>query len=50
MNQLPNLVAHCVWANRAWLRFIANNAASNEWLLGRLSHIMLGERAWFQIL
>ena len=48
MNQLQKLVAHCVWANRAWLRFIVNNATSNEWLLGRLSHIMLGERAWFQ--
>src|SRR5437764_15295440 len=48
MNQLPRLVAHCTWANRAWLRFIVDGAACDEWLLGRLSHIMLGERAWFQ--
>src|SRR6476661_11163407 len=48
MNQLPQLVAHCTWANRAWLQFIVDKAASDDWLLRRLSHIMLGERAWFQ--
>src|SRR6478672_5872724 len=48
MNQLPKLVAHCTWATRAWLQFIVDKAASGDWLLRRLSHIMLGERAWFQ--
>src|SRR6478736_7918992 len=48
MNQLPQLAAHCTWANRAWLQFIVDTAASDDWLLRRLSHIMLGERAWFQ--
>ena len=48
MNQLPKLVAHCTWANRAWLQFIVDKAASDDWLLRRLSHILLGERAWFQ--
>src|SRR5215471_12120686 len=48
MNDLARLVAHCMWANQAWLRFIVEQAASDEWLLGRMSHIMLGERAWFQ--
>ena len=48
MNQLPKLVAHCTWANQAWLQFIVDKAAADDWLLRRLSHIMLGERAWFQ--
>ena len=47
MDQLPKLVAHSIWANRAWLQFIVDKAASDDWLLRRLSHIMLGERAWF---
>jgi uncharacterized damage-inducible protein DinB len=47
-DRLPRLVGHCVWANREWLHFIAKNAHGDEWLWRRLSHIMLGERAWFQ--
>ena len=41
-------MAHCVWANRTWLCFVADQAPSDEWLRRRLSHILLGERAWFQ--
>lgn len=48
MTELPRLVAHCTWANREWLRFIAREAPSDDWLRRRLSHILLGERAWFQ--
>jgi uncharacterized damage-inducible protein DinB len=48
MNALPKLVAHCEWANNAWRDFIEARAASDDWLRQRISHIMLGERAWFQ--
>lgn len=48
MSPLPKLVTHCTWANRAWLQFIVEKAAADDWLLRRLSHIMLGQRAWFQ--
>ncbi len=48
MNALPKLVAHCEWANNAWRDFIEERAASDDWLRQRISHIMLGERAWFQ--
>jgi uncharacterized damage-inducible protein DinB len=45
---LAGVVSHCRWANRAWLEFIAGTPSSDEWLWQRLSHILLGERAWFQ--
>src|SRR4026207_1508336 len=48
MDQLSKLVAHCTWANRAWLQFVVDKAPSDDWLRRRLSHIMLGARAWFQ--
>jgi uncharacterized damage-inducible protein DinB len=37
-----------MWANETWIRFIAANCPSDEYLLKRISHILLGEEAWFQ--
>jgi len=48
MNHLSKLIDHCTWANQAWVRFIADAFRSDEYLLQRMSHILLGERAWFQ--
>lgn len=48
MTPLPELVAHATWANRAWLLFIADRFAPDEWLRRRLSHVLLAERVWFQ--
>ena len=48
MSHLARLVAHCTWANQAWLRFVAESTPTEEWLRQRISHIFLGERAWFQ--
>jgi uncharacterized damage-inducible protein DinB len=48
MTQLAKLVAHTQWANRAWLGFVAEKTPADEWMWQRISHILLGERAWFQ--
>jgi uncharacterized damage-inducible protein DinB len=48
VSPLRKLVDHCVWANRAWLQHLVEAGAPDEWLTRRLSHILLGERAWFQ--
>jgi uncharacterized damage-inducible protein DinB/catechol 2,3-dioxygenase-like lactoylglutathione lyase family enzyme len=48
MNHLSTLVAYTQWANRAWVRFMAEHGNSDEWLWQRISHVLLGERAWFQ--
>jgi uncharacterized damage-inducible protein DinB len=45
---LVKLVRHCTWANGAWIDFIADNCPADEYLLQRMSHILLGEQAWFQ--
>jgi uncharacterized damage-inducible protein DinB len=48
MTHLDKLAAHTVWANGEWIRFVDENFPSDEYLLTRLSHILLGEQAWFQ--
>ena len=48
MTQLSKLVRHCNWSNEAWIDFIANNCPTDEFQLHRISHILLGEHAWFQ--
>src|SRR5712691_5650234 len=48
MTTLAKLVAHTVWANGEWITFVDENFPSDEYLLTRLSHILLGEQAWFQ--
>jgi hypothetical protein len=48
MNSLTKLVEHCVWANDSWIHLIAEQAAPDEYAVRRISHILLGEQAWFQ--
>jgi uncharacterized damage-inducible protein DinB len=48
VNCLTKLVDHCLWANDAWIGFIAEHAPSDTFAITRMSHILLGERAWFQ--
>jgi uncharacterized damage-inducible protein DinB len=48
MTCLEKLIDHCLWANEAWIAFIAEHAASDEYARTRMSHILLGEQAWFQ--
>ena len=48
MTLLEKQIAHSNWANRTWIRFLADVRSDDEFLLGRISHILLGERAWFQ--
>jgi hypothetical protein len=45
MTSLTKLVEHCVWANEVWIRFIGERAASDEYAITRMSHILLGEQA-----
>ncbi len=47
MTHLDKLVAHTVWANGEWITFAAKNFPADDFVLVRLSHILLGERAWF---
>src|SRR6185295_15418513 len=39
---------YSLWANEAWITFIGDRFPSDEFLLRRMSHILLGEQAWFQ--
>jgi uncharacterized damage-inducible protein DinB len=48
MNTLNKLVDHCVWANGQWIGFVAEAFPGDEFPVVRMSHILLGERAWFQ--
>jgi uncharacterized damage-inducible protein DinB len=48
MTLLEKQIAHNNWANRTWIRFLADAGSGDEFLLGRMSHILLGERVWFQ--
>ena len=48
MNALKKLVDHCVWANGEWITYAAKEFAGDDFVLVRLSHILLGERAWFE--
>src|SRR5437660_2196017 len=48
MTDLAKLIAHTVWANGEWITFVDANFPSDEYLLTRLSHILLGEQAWFE--
>ena len=48
MTYLWKLIHHCTWANEVWIRFIRDNCPDDEYLLKRMSHVLLGEQAWFQ--
>ena len=47
MSPLNKLVNHSTWANGEWIEYAARAFAGDEFVLVRLSHILLGERAWF---
>ena len=47
MIDLAKLTDHCIWANELWIGFISENCPADEYLLTRMSHILLGEQAWF---
>ena len=45
---LEKLIRHNQWANETWIRFVADQAPSDGFLLGRMSHILLAEQVWLQ--
>lgn len=45
---LQKLLAHNQWAYETWIRFVADQAPSDEFLLGRMSHILFAEHVWLQ--
>jgi uncharacterized damage-inducible protein DinB len=44
---LHKTITHCLWANTRWIEFIAASNA-DDYVVKRISHILLGEQAWFQ--
>ena len=42
------LTEYSCWANAAWIDFIEKTRPADEFLLKRMSHILLGEDAWFR--
>ena len=48
MTHLTKLVRYSTWANEAWIAFIDEKRRSDEFLQKRISHILHGERIWFQ--
>jgi uncharacterized damage-inducible protein DinB len=45
---LKRLTEYSCWANAAWIDFIEQVGPRDEFLLKRMSHILLGEDAWFR--
>jgi len=45
---VKRLTEYSCWANAVWIDFIEKVGPSDEFLLKRMSHILLGEDAWFQ--
>jgi uncharacterized damage-inducible protein DinB len=45
---LPTLVRYTVWANDGWIALLEGCQAPPAELLRVMSHILLGEQAWFQ--
>jgi len=44
---IKRLTEYSCWANAAWIDFIEATRPADEFLLKRISHILLGEDAWF---
>src|SRR5262245_134180 len=42
------LTEYSCWANAAWIDFIEKTRPADEFFLKRMSHILLGEDAWFR--
>jgi uncharacterized damage-inducible protein DinB len=45
---ISRLTAYSSWANGVWIDFIERNRPADEFLAGRMTHILLGEDAWFR--
>jgi uncharacterized damage-inducible protein DinB len=45
---VKRLAQYSCWANAEWITFIERHAPSDEFLVKRMSHILLGEDAWFR--
>jgi len=45
---LSTLVRHTVWANAKWIALLGGCPAPPAELLRIMSHVLLGEQAWFQ--
>jgi uncharacterized damage-inducible protein DinB len=45
---LKRLTEYSCWANGAWINFVETVGPSDEFLVKRMSHILLGEDAWFR--
>jgi uncharacterized damage-inducible protein DinB len=45
---IKRLTEYSCWANEAWINFIERVGPADEFLLKRMSHILLGEDAWFR--
>ena len=43
---IKRLTAYSCWANEAWIDFVETVDPTDEFLLKRMSHILLGEDAW----
>lgn len=48
VTHVSRLVEHCIWANQTWIDVLAGMGSDHEALHHLMSHILLGERAWFQ--
>jgi uncharacterized damage-inducible protein DinB len=47
-DELLRLLEQSMWANRAWIDFVYSQPEPESRPLELLSHIMLGERVWFE--
>ena len=45
---VKRLTEYSCWANAAWIDFIEKVGPADEFLVTRMTHILLGEEAWFQ--
>ena len=45
---IKRLTEYSCWANGAWINFIERVDPADEFLVKRMSHILLGEDAWFR--
>lgn len=48
MTELEKLVRHNIWANQAWIDTLEAGARDDTYVATMVSHLLLGEQAWFQ--
>jgi uncharacterized damage-inducible protein DinB len=47
-HSIKRLTEYSCWANEAWINFVEKVGPVDEFLVKRMSHILLGEDAWFR--